>query len=107
MVSGSHLRCVGALFWIRAAADGLLAGLFCVQVGYFARLQRLIEDAVADKGEPCIIVAHSMGGLVSHYFLTKVPRHPAAIEAADWLFSNAQFAALHSRSSKARFMHAT
>ena len=42
------------------------------QVGYYARLQRLIEGAVAQNGEPCIIVAHSMGGLVGHYFLTNV-----------------------------------
>jgi alpha-beta hydrolase superfamily lysophospholipase len=53
-----------------------------LQVGYFARLQRLIEEAVADRGEPCIIIAHSMGGLVGHYFLTKVPSYVPILTAA-------------------------
>ena len=47
------------------------------QVGYFAHLQQLIEGAVAQNNEPCIILAHSMGGLVGHYFLTQArPQSP-------------------------------
>ena len=57
----------------RVSADDPFSGLLRMQVGYFAKLQRLVEEAVADRGEPCIIIAHSMGGLVGHYFLTKVP----------------------------------
>ena len=48
----------------------------CCQAGYFEHLRQLIEGAVAQNSEPAIIIAHSMGGLVSHYFLTEA-RLPA------------------------------
>lgn len=56
----------GAPYDFRLAADGL------EQVGFFGALTSLIESAVSkNDGQPAVIVAHSMGCLVSTYFLTR------------------------------------
>lgn len=44
-----------------------------VQIGWYKRFQNLIEEAVAkNHGQPAIIITHSMGGLVTYYFLKQV-----------------------------------
>lgn len=72
----------GAPYDFRLAADGL------EQVGFFGALTSLVESAVAKNGgQPAVIVAHSMGCLVSTYFLSK--------KDAGWLKTNvASFIAL-------------
>ena len=43
-----------------------------MQVGYYARLQKLVEQAVQqNENRPAVFLAHSMGCLVTLYFLTK------------------------------------
>jgi len=54
----------GAPYDFRLAADGL------AQIGWYKRFQNLIEEAVAkNHGMPAVLVTHSMGGLVTKYFL--------------------------------------
>jgi lysophospholipase-3 len=65
----------GAPYDFRLAADGLM------QVGWFARLQQLVEQAVQqNNNRPAVFVAHSMGCLVSLYFLTR--------QSPDWRSKN-------------------
>ncbi len=40
------------------------------RTGYFNRVKGLIEDMYDVKQRKVSLVGHSMGGLVSHYFLT-------------------------------------
>jgi lysophospholipase-3 len=62
----------GAPYDFRLAADGL------EQVGFFGALTSLLESAVdKNDGKPAVIVAHSMGCLVSTYFLAR--------KDTDWL----------------------
>ncbi|CAL5222795.1 g5211 [Coccomyxa viridis] len=59
----------GAPYDFRLAPDGL------EQEGYFADLAELIEGAVASNGgRPATIVAHSLGCLVSLYFIARRSR---------------------------------
>lgn len=57
--------------------DGCLCDesiVFAMQVGYFQQLEELIEHAVeSNDGRPAAIVAHSLGCLVSLYFLKGRP----------------------------------
>lgn len=68
----------GAPYDFRLAADGLQ------QIGWYKRFQNLIEEAVAKNHEqPAIIVTHSMGGLVTYYFLKQMEQDTEAV-LADW-----------------------
>ena len=41
--------------------------------GYYKQFHRLIESTFSQNGnQPVVILAHSLGGLVSHYFLTEL-----------------------------------
>ena len=43
------------------------------QIGWYTQFQHLIEDAVhRNHGEPAVLITHSMGGLVTYYFLKQV-----------------------------------
>jgi Lecithin:cholesterol acyltransferase len=49
------------------------------QIGWFKRFQNLVEEAVEkNHGQPVVLIAHSMGNLVTYYFLKQVPCSPAA-----------------------------
>ena len=51
--------------------------LVCLQTGHFDKMRDLIEHAVKKNGgKQAVIVAHSMGCLVSLYFITR--------QSADW-----------------------
>lgn len=61
----------GAPYDFRLAADGLL------QIGWYKRFQNLIEEAVSKQhGMPAVLITHSMGGLVTKYFLDMMARDP-------------------------------
>lgn len=63
----------GAPYDFRLAGDGL------EQSGHFDKMRDLIEHAVkSNGGKQAVIVAHSMGSLVSLYFITR--------QNADWRF---------------------
>lgn len=64
----------GAPYDFRLAGDGL------EQTGHFDMMRDLIEHAVKkNNGRQAVIVAHSMGSLVSLYFITR--------QSADWRFT--------------------
>lgn len=44
-----------------------------LQIGWFKRFQNLIEEAVdRNRGQPAVLIAHSMGNLVTYYFMKQV-----------------------------------
>ncbi|KAL3143630.1 hypothetical protein ABBQ38_002426 [Trebouxia sp. C0009 RCD-2024] len=64
----------GAPYDFRLAGDGLESS------GHFDKMRALIEHAVkVNDGKPAVLVAHSMGCLVSLYFITR--------QSADWRFT--------------------
>jgi predicted alpha/beta hydrolase family esterase len=50
-------------------------GIWSLQIGWFKRFQNLIEEAVdRNHGQPAVLIAHSMGNLVTYYFVKQVLR---------------------------------
>ena len=72
----SHLRPPNMIALHPDGSDARYMRSQCpVQEGYFADLAQLIEEAVASNGgRPATIVAHSLGCLVSLYFLARQSR---------------------------------
>ena len=47
--------------------------IWSLQIGWFKRFQNLIEEAVdRNHGQPAVLIAHSMGNLVTYYFMKQV-----------------------------------
>jgi pimeloyl-ACP methyl ester carboxylesterase len=68
----------GAPYDFRLAADGL------EQIGWYKRFQNLIEEAVEkNHGQPAVLITHSMGGLVTYYFLKMMEQDSTAV-LQDW-----------------------
>lgn len=53
------------------------SGNSSLQIGWFKRFQNLIEEAVdRNHGQPAVLIAHSMGNLVTYYFMKQVSHRP-------------------------------
>ena len=69
--------CKRLLHWYTSGLCGVLRPTECgdaMQVGYYRNLTALIEHAVdSNDGRQATIVAHSLGCLVSLYFITQQP----------------------------------
>lgn len=67
--------------------DAAKSQVMCIllQDGHFDRMRELIEHAVSiNSGRPAVLVAHSMGGLVSLYFITR--------QSPEWRYALVQLA---------------
>ena len=64
----------------------------CLQVGFFAAFKGLIEKAVQqNENSPAVIAAHSMGCLVTAYFLNRQSAEWQAAHIASIIVMSAPF----------------